>query len=196
MSLRAVGLSPLPVRSAASLSPDHPGVCGGVRVRTHPHQKRVDAAGKLISSVHLLPRKQWAVLIPGHHPGYISWETYEANTARLRANWRPPPRARRRRAAGRHRATAGPAALRQVRADHADRVLRNERQQPPPRVCPRQAAVCHRARLLQHRRLEKTILAELFTVLEPASLEATAKGYGRGRRPVPAEPGRLRARPV
>ena len=30
-------------------------------------------------------------------------------------------------------------------------------------------------------RLEKTILAELFTVLEPAALEATAKALGRGR---------------
>jgi hypothetical protein len=30
------------------------------------------------------------VLIPGHHPGFITWEKYEANAARLRANWRPP----------------------------------------------------------------------------------------------------------
>ena len=57
------------------------------RTRT---EKRVDASGRLITGVRLLPREQWAVLIPGHHPGYISWETYEATTARLRANWRPP----------------------------------------------------------------------------------------------------------
>src|SRR5207245_1755757 len=57
------------------------------RTRT---EKRVDAAGKVIARVRLLPREQWAVLIPGHHPGFITWEAYEANTARLRANWRPP----------------------------------------------------------------------------------------------------------
>lgn len=44
----------------------------------------------MITSVRLLPREQWAVLIPGHHPGYVSWETYKATAARLRANWRPP----------------------------------------------------------------------------------------------------------
>jgi hypothetical protein len=38
----------------------------------------------------LLPRDQWAVLIPDHHPGFIDWATYEANTARLRSNWRVP----------------------------------------------------------------------------------------------------------
>ena len=37
-----------------------------------------------------MPREQWEVLIPHHHPGFISWETYEANTARLRGNWRRP----------------------------------------------------------------------------------------------------------
>jgi hypothetical protein len=52
--------------------------------------KRMDAAGKVICGVRQLPREQWAVLIPGHHPGFITWETYEANTARLRVNWRPP----------------------------------------------------------------------------------------------------------
>src|SRR3954465_12668022 len=57
------------------------------RTRT---DKRVDAAGRVITSVRLLPREQWAVLIPDHHPGFISWTQYEANTARLRINWRAP----------------------------------------------------------------------------------------------------------
>ena len=48
--------------------------------------KRVDASGKVVSGVRQLPRQQWAVLIPGHHPGFITWEKYEANTTRLRAN--------------------------------------------------------------------------------------------------------------
>jgi DNA invertase Pin-like site-specific DNA recombinase len=92
--------------------------------------KRVDASGKVIGGVRQLPREEWT----------------------LRANWRPPrghgggaPR-------GGHGAAAGPAALRPVRAGHADRLLRAKGQQPALCVCPRQAAVWHRAGLLQHRR--------------------------------------------
>jgi DNA invertase Pin-like site-specific DNA recombinase len=33
-----------------------------------------------------LPREQWAVVIHDHHPGYISWDDYLANQARLAAN--------------------------------------------------------------------------------------------------------------
>ena len=36
-----------------------------------------------------LPRDQWEVLIPGHHEGFISWDTYQANQARLAGNIRP-----------------------------------------------------------------------------------------------------------
>ena len=37
----------------------------------------------------MLPRTEWQVLIPGHHQGYIDWEAYEANQARIGANTRP-----------------------------------------------------------------------------------------------------------
>ena len=55
------------------------------RTRT---EKRIDPSGKLVQRTSLLPREQWAVLIPDHHPGFIDWATYEANTTRLRENWR------------------------------------------------------------------------------------------------------------
>ena len=51
---------------------------------------RPGAAEAVHSRDRLVPREQWEVLIPDHHPGFISWETYEANTARLRGNWRRP----------------------------------------------------------------------------------------------------------
>jgi DNA invertase Pin-like site-specific DNA recombinase len=35
---------------------------------------------------HKKPRSEWTVLIPGHHPGYISWEQYERNQAMIAAN--------------------------------------------------------------------------------------------------------------
>jgi DNA invertase Pin-like site-specific DNA recombinase len=57
------------------------------RTRT---EKRLDANGKLIVRTVALPREEWSVLIPEHHPGFINWETYEANTELLRKNWRAP----------------------------------------------------------------------------------------------------------
>jgi len=35
---------------------------------------------------HKKPRSEWTVLIPDHHPGYISWEQYERNQATMAAN--------------------------------------------------------------------------------------------------------------
>src|SRR5579871_2016462 len=35
---------------------------------------------------HKKPRLEWTVLIPGHHPGYITWEQYERNQDMLAAN--------------------------------------------------------------------------------------------------------------
>src|SRR5215212_9605914 len=51
------------------------------RTRT---EKRVDASGTVVSRTILLPREEWSVLIPDHHPGFIDWATFEANSARLR----------------------------------------------------------------------------------------------------------------
>ncbi len=42
------------------------------------------AGGK--ASVQNVPRDQWTALIPGAHPGYITWETYEANQKTLLGN--------------------------------------------------------------------------------------------------------------
>lgn len=58
-----------------------------VVVGTSPHYRR-------------LPRDEWKVFIPNAYPGYISWEEFESNQAKLRANaagygWdrrRSPPR--------------------------------------------------------------------------------------------------------
>ena len=144
------------------------------RTRT---EKRLDPAGKLVTSVRVLPREQWAVLIPGHHPGYISWETYEANTARLRANWRPP----RGHGGG---APRGGAALLQglLRCGRCGRIMQTGYSGPkgnsPRYVCARAKQLYATERgccSIGGGRLEKTILAELFAVLEPAALEATAK---------------------
>ncbi len=49
--------------------------------RTHTH-KRVDGTVEIKS----LPREEWTVLLLDAHPGYISWEQFEANLRRLRDN--------------------------------------------------------------------------------------------------------------
>src|SRR5215210_5247770 len=44
-------------------------------------EKHLSGEGRVVSRTVALPREQWAVLIPDHHPGFIDWATYEANTA-------------------------------------------------------------------------------------------------------------------
>jgi DNA invertase Pin-like site-specific DNA recombinase len=51
----------------------------------------LDAAGVRRKRIRHLPRSEWQVLIPEHHPGFIDWQTYEANQARLARNTRPGP---------------------------------------------------------------------------------------------------------
>ena len=55
------------------------------------HERYVDANGRMRKRIRKLPRSEWAVLIHSHHPGYIDWETYEANTVRIGSNTRPSP---------------------------------------------------------------------------------------------------------
>jgi len=45
--------------------------------------------------VHELPRAEWHTLLPGAHPGYVSWEEYEDNLGRLRGNARAQGKDRR-----------------------------------------------------------------------------------------------------
>ncbi len=145
------------------------------RTRT---EKRVDPdTGAVRSRVQLVAREQWEVLIPDHHPGYISWATYEANTARLRGNWRGP-----RKAAG-GAVREGRALLQGLlRCGRCGRIMATGCSGTTGN-CPRY--VCARAKQLyagEHvcqsiggRRLENTVLCEMFDVLAPAALTATAQ---------------------
>jgi DNA invertase Pin-like site-specific DNA recombinase len=54
-------------------------------------ERYLDDAGRVSKRLRHLARKEWAVLIPRHHEGYIDWETYEAIQARLARNIRPGP---------------------------------------------------------------------------------------------------------
>lgn len=54
-------------------------------------ERYLDEHGRMKKRLRSLPRSEWRVLLPGHHRGYIDWETYEANRARIGANRRPGP---------------------------------------------------------------------------------------------------------
>ena len=51
------------------------------------HSRRVVSPDGVVSTKTVeLPRDQWPVVIHDHHPGYIGWDDYLANGARLAAN--------------------------------------------------------------------------------------------------------------
>ena len=54
-------------------------------------ERYLDEHGSVKKRMRHLPIHQWAVLIPGHHPGFIDWETFQTNQARLDTNTRPQP---------------------------------------------------------------------------------------------------------
>jgi len=78
-----------PTYHAVHTTLTHPAYAGAyVYGRTHD-EHYLGPDGALRKRRRKLPRDQWEVLIPGHHPGFIDWETYLANQARISANIRP-----------------------------------------------------------------------------------------------------------
>src|ERR1051325_7919092 len=67
-------------------------VYAGAYVYGRTRQETVlDATGRHKKRLRHLPRAEWQVLIPQHHPGFIDWQTYEANQQPLARNTRPSP---------------------------------------------------------------------------------------------------------
>ena len=56
----------------------------GAFVYGRRRQRKIALAGQ--TRYRLLPRAEWKVFLPNAHPGYISWEEFEANQATLLAN--------------------------------------------------------------------------------------------------------------
>jgi DNA invertase Pin-like site-specific DNA recombinase/predicted DNA-binding transcriptional regulator AlpA len=144
-------------------------------------EKHLDAGGRLITRTRALPMQEWAVLIRGHHPGYVTWDQYEANLKVLAANRRP--------AAGQGGGALreGPALLQGlIRCGKCSRVMRTRYSGGAPgRPGSSPRHECVKAKLhfgaertcqsVGGRKVEKLVLDQLFQVLEPASLAATAK---------------------
>ena len=155
----------------------NPTYAGRVRVRPHPHREaarrerspcRAHASGSPLGvggADPRAPRRLCLLRALRGDPGRAAHQLAPAE----RRRGRPRPRG--------HGVAAGSPAVRSVRADDADRLLGGEWQLP--------RYVCGRARMLYGsegfcqslggRRLEQRVLDEVFAVLEPAALAATAK---------------------
>lgn len=64
----------------------NPSYAGAYVYGRYHDQKRVDPQGLFVHHTVRLPKDQWEVFIPNHHPGYITWETYEKNLQQLQNN--------------------------------------------------------------------------------------------------------------
>jgi DNA invertase Pin-like site-specific DNA recombinase len=152
----------------------HPGYAGAFAYGRSKTEKHLDASGNVITRQHRLPRDQWAVMIPGHHPGYITLETYDANIARLAAN--SPLPAGQAGGAAREGAAWLQGLLRCGRCGRLMQVAYHSGGSPAYR-CGR-ANQMYGARSCQRiggRRLHETVLAELLAALAPATLAATVQ---------------------
>jgi DNA invertase Pin-like site-specific DNA recombinase len=65
-------------------------VYAGAYVYGKTRQERyVDDSGRVRKRLRRLPRSEWAIVLHGHHEGFIDWPTFETNQARIAANTRP-----------------------------------------------------------------------------------------------------------
>jgi len=64
----------------------NPAYAGAYIYGRYHSQRSVNPDGSFRTKIHELPRQEWPVFIPDHHPAYVSWETFLANEKRLAAN--------------------------------------------------------------------------------------------------------------
>lgn len=159
-------------------NPNYGGAFVFGRTRT---EKRLDAQGKLVVRTRLLPREEWEVLIPDHHPGYVAWDRWERIQDELRANWRAP------RGQGGGAVREGTALLQgRLRCGRCGRLMQTgysgAQGNCPRYVCARAKQLYGGDRMCQSlggRRLEQRVMQEVFAVLEPAALAATAQALAQ-----------------
>jgi DNA invertase Pin-like site-specific DNA recombinase len=81
-----------PTYHAVHTTLSHPAYAGAYVYGRTRKERYLDPGGALRQRSRRLPRDQWEVLIPDHHPGFIDWDTYLANQARIGTNIRPQAR--------------------------------------------------------------------------------------------------------
>ena len=78
-----------PTYHAVHTTLTHPAYAGAYVYGRTRDEHCLGPDGALRKRRRTLPRDQWEVLIPEHHPGFIDWDTYLANQARIGSNTRP-----------------------------------------------------------------------------------------------------------
>jgi DNA invertase Pin-like site-specific DNA recombinase len=81
-----------PTYHAVHTTLSHPAYAGAYVYGRTRKERYLDPGGVLRQRSRRLPRDQWEVLIPDHHPGFIDWDTYLANQQRIGTNTRPQAR--------------------------------------------------------------------------------------------------------
>src|SRR5437870_4998808 len=81
-----------PTYHAVHTTLTHPAYAGAYVYGRTRDERYLGPDGALRTRRRKLPRDQWEVLIPDHHPGFIDWDTYLANQARIGSNIRPQAR--------------------------------------------------------------------------------------------------------
>ena len=81
-----------PTYHAVHTTLSHPAYAGAYVYGRTRKERYLDPGGALRQRSRRLPRDQWEVLITDHHPGFIGWDAYLANQARIGTNIRPQAR--------------------------------------------------------------------------------------------------------
>jgi DNA invertase Pin-like site-specific DNA recombinase len=64
----------------------NPSYAGTYVFGRHQACKQIGPTGEIRTQSRRMPQDEWRVVIPDHHPGYISWDQFLANRHRLAAN--------------------------------------------------------------------------------------------------------------
>jgi DNA invertase Pin-like site-specific DNA recombinase len=138
----------------------------------------LDGSGARRKRIRYLPRSQWQFVIKEHHPGYIDWQTYEANQTRLAQNTRPRPHNCPRTTGGAVR--EGSALLQGLAScGHCGRRLQTHytgRNSAPGYHCPGKVLVEGRGSYclsIGGVQIDEAVAAAFIAALEPARLAAT-----------------------
>jgi len=78
-----------PTYHAVHTTLTHPAYAGAYVYGRTRKERYLDRGGALRQRSRRLPSDQWEVLIPDHHPGFIDWDAYQANQAKIGGNIRP-----------------------------------------------------------------------------------------------------------
>jgi excisionase family DNA binding protein len=155
-------------------NPSYAGAFVFGRTRT---DRKLDDLGHIIVRTRAVARDEWEICIQEHHRGYVDWDTYLANEARLSANARRP------RGEGGGAARKGGALLQGLlRCGRCGRMMQvtyaGTTGNVPRYACVRSLHLYGSSSACQSlggRRLEQVVLSEVFAALAPARLAATAK---------------------